>query len=226
MCDFNAVNMADQTNEILRTLPVQFQETPLLEQTCPSDPLELFQSWMQAAMQHQPGDPNAMVLSTATVEGQPVSRVVLLKEFSERGFVFYTNYSSHKAEQIAKNPLACLLFYWHALGRQVRLEGHLHKVPTKESDEYFQSRPRDSQIGAHASPQSQVVSDRAYLEKRFHELKTEFGSEQTIPRPNHWGGYVLLPELFEFWQGRTCRLHDRLIFKHTENSWTRKRLAP
>jgi pyridoxamine 5'-phosphate oxidase len=186
---------------------------------------EQFESWLAEAIGKNLNDPNAMVLSTSTPDGRPSSRVVLLKGFDENGFVFYTNYDSRKAAEIAANPHAALLFYWTETGKQVRIEGTIKKVPAEVSDEYFASRPRASQIGAAASPQSNIVESRDYLEGRFAELEKEFEGRE-IKRPENWGGYILEPDIFEFWQGRESRLHDRLRYTKNETGWDVERLAP
>ena len=166
-----------------------------------------------------------MTLATAGKEGYPCARIVLLKSFDEAGFVFFTNYHSRKGGELADNAQACLLFYWAPLWRQVRIEGTVEKVSEAESDEYFQSRPMGSKIGAWASDQSHVIASRNDLEKRFEEFKAKF--EDNVPRPPHWGGYRLNPEMIEFWQGRENRLHDRLLYMRQEDgSWRIERLAP
>ena len=166
-----------------------------------------------------------MTLATTDSEGQPSARIVLLKSFDDRGFVFYTNYNSRKGRDLADNPRACLLFYWSPLWRQVRVEGTIEKVSEAESDEYFHSRPLGSKIGAWASDQSQPVSGRAQLEKRFEEFGWKFADN--VPRPPHWGGYRVRPSEIEFWQGRENRLHDRLRYKlQKDGTWLIERLAP
>ncbi len=166
-----------------------------------------------------------MTLATANSEGQPSARIVLLKSFDERGFVFYTNYNSRKGHDLADNARACLLFYWSPLWRQVRVEGTVKKVSEAESDEYFHSRPLGSKLGAWASNQSEAVENRAQLEKRFEEFGWKFGDN--VPRPPHWGGYRIQPAEIEFWQGRENRLHDRLRYRlQPDGSWLIERLAP
>jgi pyridoxamine 5'-phosphate oxidase len=167
-----------------------------------------------------------MTLATATKDGRPSARLVLLKQADEQGFVFYTNYLSQKALELDANPWAALVFYWPQLERQVRVDGSVSRVSPAESDEYFQTRPRESQIGALASPQSDVISGRDVLQQRFEELE-EFYGDREIERPAHWGGYRLQPDRIEFWKGRPGRLHDRLLYElQTDGSWTIKRLAP
>ncbi len=166
-----------------------------------------------------------MVLSTVSNENRPASRVVLLKKLDSDGLVFYTNYHSRKASHLDANPAASLVFFWPSLEKQVRVEGLIVKVPAGESDRYFSERPWISQIGAWASPQSEVIRDRKFLEERFHFYEKQFANRDVI-RPSHWGGYRLLPEYFEFWQGAPGRLHDRLVFEKSTEDWILKRLAP
>ena len=176
------------------------------------DPLSMFRRWLHHALRAGLHEPNAFVLATAGPDGAPASRIVLLKGLDERGFVFFTNYSSRKGEEIAANPRAALLFPWHALERQVRVEGVATRLTDAENDAYFAKRPRASQLGAWASPQSQVVPDRAALDTRYDEVAARFG-EGDVPRPDHWGGYCVAPEVVEFWQGRVGRMHDRLRYR-------------
>ena len=189
------------------------------------DPVSMFELWMNQTRSAGLHEPNAMVLSTVSAGGRASSRTVLLKGLDERGFVFFTNYASRKAAELATNPGCSLLFPWHALERQVRVEGRAVRLSTAENDAYFYTRPRASQIGAWASPQSEVVADRAVLDRRFAELKESFG-EGTIPRPEHWGGYRLEHDSVEFWQGRVGRMHDRLRYRRTTGGWLPERLAP
>lgn len=199
----------------------------LLEQHAPADPFALFDLWLEQAVATElaPTEPNAMTLATADAQGQPHCRVLLLKGFDESGFVFYTNYQSNKGLEIEKNPKAAMMFFWPVLERQVRIEGRLEKVSEKESDEYFQIRPLGSRIGAWASPQSRPLCDRAELEERVVQAQSRF--QQEPPRPPYWGGYKLVANSIEFWQGRPDRLHDRLFYlKQSTNDWLRQRLAP
>ncbi|EPR69912.1 pyridoxamine 5'-phosphate oxidase [Cyclobacterium qasimii] len=191
-----------------------------------SNPLEQFKVWLSEAITAQVNEPTAMHLCTINDEGHPSGRIVLLKGADE-GFVFFTNYSSHKGKQLAKHPVASLTFFWPELERQVRIEGTVAKTSTDESDEYFKSRPEQSQIGAWTSPQSEVIPDRAYLEERQLEIEKRFNSEPII-RPENWGGYRLSPTSMEFWQGRPARLHDRVFYsiKDGNSEWTMERLAP
>ncbi|MEB3355459.1 MAG: pyridoxamine 5'-phosphate oxidase [Synechococcales bacterium] len=197
----------------------------LLESDVSSNPFDQFQRWFDEAIAAQIHEPNAMTLATATADGTPSARIVLLKGFDRRGFVFYTNYKSRKGQELAENPNAALVFWWGELERQVRIEGVIAPVAAEESDAYFQSRPQGSQLGAIASPQSQVTT-REDLEQRLHNLKAEY-EHHPISRPSHWGGYRLTPRAIEFWQGRPNRLHDRLQYlRRSEESWTIHRLAP
>lgn len=201
----------------------------LLEEDLADDPMTQFDAWFCAAVQAGVGEPNAMVLATATPAGVPSARVVLLKAYDEGGFVFYTNYDSRKAAELAGNPRAALLFPWHDLERQVRVEGVVGRTSAAESELYFSSRPRGSQLGAWASPQSAVLSSRAELAERLAEVTDRFGVDEDadpVPLPDFWGGYRLRPDVVEFWQGRSDRLHDRLRYRHRPSGWRRDRLAP
>jgi len=198
----------------------------LNETEADSNPFTQFQTWFDQALAADLPEPNAMTLATATAEGKPSARIVLLKGFDEDGFVFYTNYASQKGQQLTDNPWASLVFWWAELERQVRMEGRVEKVSQAESEEYFASRPLGSRLGAWASPQSQVISSRAVLEDKIAELETKY-DEETIPKPPNWGGYRLIPTEIEFWQGRPNRLHDRLCYRQQgDGTWLRERLAP
>lgn len=192
-----------------------------------ADPFQQFEIWMTEALDSQVLEANAMILSTLTSDHRPTARVVLLKDFDPSGFVFYTNYNSRKSQEMEKNPYACLVFNWLELQRQVRIEGKVTRVPEAESTAYFQSRPKGSQIGAWASPQSQVIADRSVLEEKVVELEAKYQDVEQLPRPDHWGGFVVEPTLIEFWQGRRSRLHDRIQYKRVGvESWKIERLAP
>lgn len=191
-----------------------------------ADPLVQFRTWLEEAIAAAVPEPNAMTLATATPEGRVSARLVLLKGLDERGLVFYTNYRSRKAAQLAANPYAALVFWWAELERQVRFEGRIERVAASESDAYFQSRPLGSQLGAWASPQSEAIASRAELEQRLQEVEQRYAG-QPVPRPPHWGGFRLQPESIEFWQGRPNRLHDRLCYaRQIDGTWQRERLAP
>jgi len=167
-----------------------------------------------------------MTLATVGADGAPSARMVLMRGFDERGFVFYTNYQSRKAGELAANPRAALVLYWAQLERQIRVEGAVEAVSADESDAYFRTRPFGHKLGAHASPQSQVIADRAFLEARLQQLLEQFGEEDDVPRPAHWGGYRVVPHTIEFWQGKKNRLHDRLRYRRAGEGWLIERLAP
>ncbi|MDQ3473210.1 MAG: pyridoxamine 5'-phosphate oxidase [Acidobacteriota bacterium] len=191
-----------------------------------ANPIRLFQLWFDEAMGRSLPLAEAMTLCTATADGKPSARMVLLKGVAASGFVFYTNYRSRKARELDANPFAALVFYWEPLERQVRVEGKVARISADESDKYFQTRPRESQLGAIVSPQSDVIESREVLEQELQELE-ERHSDRTIERPAHWGGYRLVPERIEFWKGRPGRLHDRLLYElQADGSWKRSRLAP
>lgn len=192
-----------------------------------ADPLHQFSSWLQEAITQQLPEPTAMTLATVNADGQPSARVVLLKSVEEEGFVFYTNYESRKAQEMEANPQAALVFFWHAFQRQVRVEGRIARVSGDTSTAYFQSRPKGSQIGAVASPQSSIITDRLALAEEVAALEARYADQAFLPRPDYWGGYVLQPSLIEFWQGRRSRLHDRLQYvPDGAGAWKIVRLAP
>lgn len=189
------------------------------------DPLALFAQWLDDAVDASVDEPNAMALATATLDGRPSVRTVLLKGFDARGLTFFTGYESRKGNELSVNPRAAATMLWQPLQRQVRIEGSVVRVDDAESDVYFASRPRSSQIGAAASPQSRVIADREDLEHRVAAVERDFAG-RTVERPSTWGGYRLGIEMIEFWQGRRSRLHDRILFTRTTSGWTRDRLAP
>ena len=190
-----------------------------------SEPYRLFAAWLEEATASELNDPNALALATVDSDGMPNVRMVLLKGFDERGFVFYTNYGSRKAHEMAENPKAALLFPWIGLNRQVRIQGHVEKVSKSESLRYFTSRPRGSQIGAWVSEQSRAINSRGLLEQKVAEMKRRF-KDGTIPLPDFWGGYRVVPERIEFWQGRPSRLHDRFEYVRQGDRWHIDRLQP
>ncbi|MBF1989360.1 pyridoxamine 5'-phosphate oxidase [Fischerella thermalis CCMEE 5273] len=190
------------------------------------NPFIQFQKWFDEALTAQLLEPNAMTVATATTDGKPSARMVLLKDFDERGFVFFTNYNSHKGQELAENPQAALVFWWAELERQVRICGRVEKVSENDSDRYFQSRPFNSRLGAWASNQSEVIESRIILEQRLQELKAKY-KNQDIPRPPHWGGLRVIPTEIEFWQGRSSRLHDRILYTRLDDGdWKIQRLSP
>ncbi|PCJ84546.1 MAG: pyridoxamine 5'-phosphate oxidase [Flavobacteriales bacterium] len=199
---------------------------PLLENDLLSNPFELFEKWLNRSIDNGLTDANAMTLATASTQGMPSARIVLLRHFDENGFVFYTNYASHKAKDIEENPQVALAFYWHKLNRQIKIQGNISKVSEHVSDEYFRTRPRDSQLSALASNQSETLESRAALDQQLEALKKQYEKHE-IPRPKNWGGYAVKPATFEFWQGRPSRLHDRFRYALQEDgSWKIERLAP
>jgi len=197
----------------------------LLESQMQSNPMLQFEQWMEDAIRFGMPEPNVMILATSTPEGKPSARCVLLKESNERGFVFFTNYRSRKGMELNANPFAALVFDWHEMERQIRIEGHVEKLSDEESDLYFHSRPVSSQIGTWASPQSQPINSREWLEKAHNDFFEKFNNK-AIPRPENWGGYLLSPTLVEFWQGRPNRLHDRIQYSLDGLDWKIRRLAP
>jgi len=197
----------------------------LTESKVPSNPLILFASWLQQAIEHNTPNANAMALATSTKSGRPSVRIVLMKNWSTEGFVFCSNYESRKGQELEHNPQAALLFFWPQLKRQVRIEGLINKLPDSESDHCFTKRPYGNQVSAWASRQSQVIDSRDVLESNFRKIQQHF-RENPIPRPPYWGGYLLVPLRIEFWQERENRLHDRLLYDHNGENWEIKRLAP
>lgn len=200
-------------------------EEVLEEKNLPPSPLTLFDAWMKMAIEKNP-DPTALTLATSDKNGNSSARIVLLKGYNSKGFVFFTNYKSKKSAELMQSKSASMVFYWAEIHKQVRITGRAEKIPASESDEYFKSRPRESQLGALASEQSQVLSGRAELEQRYQELEKKYSGKK-IPRPAHWGGFRIVPDYIEFWQGRTSRLHDRIVYKKIKgNKWKISRLFP
>lgn len=210
----------------LQNLRQDYTAATLTEKEVKQDPIKQFDKWFNDAVAAQIHEPNVMTLATATTNGHPSARIVLLKGFNNEGFMFYTNYLSRKGKELAKNPLASAVFFWGELERQVRIEGTVEKISREKSEEYFHSRPKGSQIGAVASPQSQEIDGRKELEAKVAQLETEY-ADKDIPKPSYWGGYIIKPRLIEFWQGRSSRLHDRIVYKKVDNkNWKIVRLAP
>ena len=214
------------TDPHLADLRKTYAQRTLSEADVLPNAVQQFRVWLDEALAAQLDEPTALTLSTVAANGQPSSRVVLLKGLPGDAFLFYTNYESRKGQELAARPLAALNFFWPGLERQVRVEGRVEKAPEGVSTEYFQSRPRSSQLGAWASPQSQVIGSREELEAREKALAKQFGDQTPLPRPPHWGGYLLRPQLVEFWQGRPSRLHDRIVYVREGSDWRRSRLAP
>lgn len=202
-----------------------YQKQSLSEADVDANPLSQFEKWWLEATSSHVDEVNAMVLATSDKNGRPSARTVLLKGISDEGFIFFTNYNSRKAAEIHENPRAALVFFWKELERQVRIEGIIKKVSEADSEAYFRSRPPESQIGAWVSPQSSVIPSRSFLEDEQHRFEEKF-SDGDIPKPPFWGGYVVIPESVEFWQGRPGRLHDRLLYTRKETEWMIGRLAP
>ncbi|MBM3416840.1 MAG: pyridoxamine 5'-phosphate oxidase [Bacteroidetes bacterium] len=203
-----------------------YSRKKLLEKKAAADPFAQFAKWWKQALQSDIDEVNAMTLATASADGMPSARVILLKDFSDKGFTFFTNYESYKGQQLAENPRACLVFFWKELERQVRITGLVEKTSEEASSGYFNSRPVESRIGALASPQSRVIESREWLDENFSHKEKELEG-QTIERPVYWGGYIVKPVIIEFWQGRPGRLHDRLQYSLQEDgSWKMERLAP
>lgn len=223
--------MADLTEQTpllsLAELREDYRRGGLPDGDYETNPFALFNRWMTEARAAQLKEPNAMTLSTSTPDGKPSGRIVLLKEVSEVGFVFYTNYTSRKGQEIKTNPNVALTFYWAELERQVRVEGNVEKVSREKSESYFRGRPKGSRLGALVSRQSERLPSRAPLETRLQELEKKYAATDDIPAPDYWGGYCVIPEAIEFWQGRTNRLHDRLLYRRKdEDAWAIDRLSP
>ncbi|MCH9030574.1 MAG: pyridoxamine 5'-phosphate oxidase [Bacteroidetes bacterium] len=209
----------------LKNIKRDYKHSELSKTSVNKDPFVQFNNWFNEIVNAKIIDPSAMVLATVAEANMPSARIVLLKEVDVKGFVFFTNYLSRKAKDLETNPNASLLFYWKEMDRQLRIEGIIEKVKTKISEDYFHTRPRESQISAWVSKQSSIVPDRNFLDKKYDELDEEFGNDE-IPLPDYWGGYRLIPEYFEFWQGRESRLHDRICYRKEKGNWKIFRLAP
>lgn len=204
----------------------EYKLKSLDEAAAAGNAIKQFDRWWQDAINSEIDEVNAFTLATAAADGKPAARIVLLKGYDEKGFVFFTNYQSHKGQELATNPQGCMVFFWKELERQIRIEGSIEKISTKESDEYYFSRPLSSQVGAWASPQSSVIKNRKVIEDSVKKYEAQFAGS-SISRPPHWGGYRLQPQAIEFWQGRPSRLHDRLLYTLLENNeWKIERLAP
>ena len=212
----------------LADLRQEYARAQLSREHVADDPIDQFRAWFDEAQDAELEEPNAMTLSTAAADGTPSARIVLLKGLDARGFHFYTNYDSRKGTELSQNPHAALTFLWKPLERQVRVAGRVEQMPAEESTAYYHSRPRGSQLGAWASPQSRVIESRAELEDNLAEVTAEYEDHDEIPRPSHWGGYIVRPAEIEFWQGRPNRLHDRLRYRREDENddWTLERLAP
>lgn len=217
------INMKKTLN--LNHIRKDYQDGKLDIESVHADPFEQFKKWLQEAFNSGIEEPTAMLLATAGSDLQPSVRVVLLKGVDENGFDFYTNYLGRKGRQMEENPRVAATFFWKELERQVRIEGFAEKLPTSESDQYFASRPAESRFSAAASPQSQVIPGREFLENKISELKNLYKNDD-LPRPEHWGGYKIKPSLMEFWQGRENRLHDRILYTQQADAWIIQRLAP
>ena len=207
----------------IKDLRTDYQKSKLNIKDLTEEPITLFQQWISQAITYS-NDANAFVLSTVNSNGVPSSRVLLLRDATEKGFSFFTNYSSRKSQEIEVNPSVCMNFFWPDMERQVRINGSISRLSEQESDDYFNSRPYESRIGAWCSPQSQVIESREVLENKIQELKKKYPNE--VPRPENWGGYTIVPNEIEFWQGRASRLHDRFLYNKEGENWTINRLAP
>lgn len=207
----------------IKDLRTDYQKSELNVKDLTEEPITLFQQWLYQAITYS-NDANAFVLSTVNSNGVPSSRVLLLRDATEKGFSFFTNYSSRKSQEIEVNHNVCMNFFWPEMERQVRINGSISRLSEQESDDYFNSRPYESRIGAWCSPQSQVIESREVLESKIQELKKKYPNE--VPRPENWGGYTIVPNEIEFWQGRASRLHDRFLYKKEGENWTINRLAP
>lgn len=217
--------MTDQN--LIQNLREDYQKDSLDKKEAHKNPIHQFAKWFEEALSSQVPEPNAMVIASVNSTGFPSARVVLLKGYDEKGFIFYTNYDSQKGQELIENPKGALVFNWLELQRQIRIEGTVEKITPEESSDYFQKRPKKSQIGAWASPQSHIIKDRMVLEQNVLDLEAQYANAEQLPRPEHWGGFRVIPHRVEFWQGRSSRLHDRLNYTKTDSgSWKIVRLAP
>jgi pyridoxamine 5'-phosphate oxidase len=212
-------------SDAVRSGRLDYDAGSLDESAVSDDPMEQFHRWLEAALASETLEPYAMTLATADAQGRPSARIVLLRGYDARGLSFFTNYESRKGRELAADPAAALLFFWPALQRQVRVEGAAEALSAAESDAYFASRPRGHRLSAWASPQSQTVESRALLEARMREADERF-AQSDVPRPPYWGGFRVVPDAFEFWQGRRNRVHDRIVYRREGGRWSRARLAP
>ncbi len=210
----------------LASIRKEYSKAALEAKSVAKEPISQFTNWFEEAIAAKVPEPNAMNLATVNENGRPASRIVLLKGVENKMFVFYTNYQSRKGKELDENPACSLTFFWPELERQVRIEGVASRIDEKRSEHYFQSRPRGSQVGAWASPQSSMISDRSLLEERVKQIEAKYKGEEFLPKPNQWGGYEVDPIMIEFWQGRPSRLHDRILYTKDENGWKINRLAP
>lgn len=212
-------------NAAIADLRREYAVESLLEKDVESHPVDQFTKWWNQAVKAEIDEVNAMVVATASADGMPAARVMLLKDYSHEGFVFFTNYNSYKGMHLAENPKVCLVFFWKELERQVRITGLVSKIAAASSDEYYLSRPRGSQLGAWASPQSTVIPEREWLDQHYKEIADSYEGKE-LSRPPHWGGFIVKPVIIEFWQGRPSRLHDRIQYSLENGEWKMERLAP
>lgn len=216
----------EEVSNYINQIRRDFAQQALDETQADKNPFEQLAKWMEEAINGQILDPYAMVISTVNAQQKPTSRVVYLRGIYQDGLAFYTNYHSNKGHDLSKNPHIAVNFFWAELERQIRIEGEVKKLSSAQSDEYFNARPRESQIGAWASSQSESIANRQTLEQKFASFEQQFANQTIIPRPPHWGGYLIVPNYFEFWQGRPNRLHDRIFYKKNNENWSLGRLMP
>ena len=217
--------MQDNLSDYIKGLRMQYTKDSLSEDNSEASPFLQFEKWLSEAITSKIMEPHAMTLSTVDKAGKPSSRIMLLREFGESGFGFYTNYTSKKGEDMFENPNVCLNFFWPEMQRQIRIEGKVTKQSEAVSEAYFKSRPLESKVGAWTSNQSKIIASRKVLDDTFAELMKKY-SDENVPKPNHWGGFVLLPEYFEFWQGGAHRLHDRITYLLHGGNWNKQRVSP